>query len=103
MTDRRAFVITALLSALDAPALHAQQARRPVQLGFLRVVAPPREYIDAIEQGLRDRGYVPGRDIVIEYRFADNREDQLDRLARELVERKVAIILVAGNLSLIHI
>jgi putative ABC transport system substrate-binding protein len=95
--DRRVFVITVLLSALGGPVLRAQPARPPVQLGFLRIVAPLKDYIDAFEQGLRDRGYVPGRDIVIEYRFADNREDQLDRLARELVERKVAIILTAGN------
>jgi putative ABC transport system substrate-binding protein len=77
--------------------LRAQQARPPAPLGFLRIVAPPRVYIDALEQGLRDRSYVLGRDVVIEYRFADGREDQLDRLARELVERKVAIIIVAGN------
>jgi putative ABC transport system substrate-binding protein len=68
-----------------------------VQLGFLRIVAPPKDYIDALEQGLRDRGYVPGRDVVIEYRFAEDREDQLERLATEMVERKVAIIIVAGN------
>ena len=95
--DRRAFVITALLSAVGSPALRAQRAQPPVQLGFLRIVAPPKDYIDALEQGLRDRGYVPGRDVVIEYRFAEGREDQLDRLAKELVERKVAIIIVAGN------
>jgi putative ABC transport system substrate-binding protein len=95
--DRRTFVITALLSALGPPLLRAQQARPPVQLGFLRIVAPPKVYIDALEQGLRDHGYVPGRDVMIEYRFADNREDQLDRLAKGLVERKVAIIVVAGN------
>src|SRR6202163_1299006 len=97
MTDRRAFVMAALLGAIGTPVLRAQQAHPPVQLGFLRIVAPPKDYIDALEQGLRDRGYVPDRDIVIEYRFAEGREDQLDRLAKELVERKVAIILVAGN------
>jgi len=95
--NRRAFVVSALLSALPASALRAQPARPPVQLGFLRIVAPPKENIDALEQGLRDRGYVPGRDVVIEYRFAEGRVDQLDGLARELVERKVAIIIVAGN------
>ena len=68
-----------------------------MQLGFLSIVAPPKGLIDALEQGLRDRGYAPGRDVVIEYRSADNREDRLERLARELVERKVVIILVAGN------
>ena len=94
--DRRAFV-AALCGALVAPALRAQPDRPPVQLGFLRIVAPPQDYIDALEQGLRDRGYVPGRDVVIDYRFADGREDQLERLAKELVERKVAILIVAGN------
>ena len=95
--DRRAFVVTAVLSAVASPALRAQQAQPPVQLGFLRIIAPPKVYIDALEQGLRDRGYVPGRDVVVEYRFADDREERLDQLAKELVERKVAIILVAGN------
>jgi len=94
--DRRAFIAT-LLGALAAPELRAQQPRAPVQLGFLRIVAPPRVYIDALEQGLRDRGYIPGRDVVIQYRFADDRESQLDELAKELVNGKVAIILVAGN------
>ena len=94
--DRRAFV-AALLGALAAPVLRAQQVRPPVQLGFLRIVAPLKIYIDALEQGLRDRGYIPGRDVVLQYRFADDREGQLDGLAKELVERKVAIILVAGN------
>ena len=97
---RRAFLITSLLGAVWAPLLRAQHARPPVQIGFLRIVAPPKFYIDALEQGLRERGYVPGRDIVIEYRFAEGRESQLDRLAKEMVERKVAIILVAGNQAL---
>ena len=97
MIDRRAFVVTGLLSAIGAPLLRAQHVPPPVKLGFLRIVAPPQDYIDALEQGLRDRGYVPGRDVVIDYRFAEGREDQLDRLAKELVERKVAVIIVAGN------
>ena len=97
MMDRRAFLIAGLMSALGASGIRAQSARQPVQLGFLRIVAPPQDYIDALEQGLRDHGYVPGREVVIEYRFADGREDQLDGLAKELVERKVAIIIVAGN------
>jgi len=99
MTDRRTFV-AALVGAFMAPVLRAQSSRPPVQLGFLRIVAPPQVYIDALEQGLRERGYVPGRDVVIDYRFAEGSEDQLERLARELVERKVAILIVAGNQAL---
>jgi putative tryptophan/tyrosine transport system substrate-binding protein len=97
MTTRRAFVITALLGSVAAPALRAQSVRQPVQLGFLRIVALAKDLIDALEQGLRERGYVPGRDVVIDYRFAEGREDQLGRLAQELVGRKVAILIVAGN------
>jgi len=96
MTDRRAFIAT-LLGALAAPALRAQPNRPPVRLGFLRVVAPSKVLVDAFEQGLRDHGYVPGRDVVIDYRSADGREDQLARLAKELVEGKVAVLIVAGN------
>jgi putative ABC transport system substrate-binding protein len=94
--DRRTFVVT-LTVAFAAPALRAQQSRPLLQIGFLRIVPPPKDYIDALEQGLRDRGHVPGRDVAIHYRFAEGREDQLDRLAKELVERRVAIIIVAGN------
>jgi putative tryptophan/tyrosine transport system substrate-binding protein len=94
--DRRTFAV-ALIGAFAAPALHAQRARTLLQIGFLRIVAPPRDYIEAFEQGLRDRGHVPGRDVAIDYRFADGRVEQLDRHAKELVDSKVAIIIVAGN------
>lgn len=96
MIDRRTFIISALSGALVSGILRAQQPA-PVQLGFLRIVAPPQVYVDAFEQGLREHGYVLGRNVVIDYRFADGREDRLGRLARELVDRKVAIIVVAGN------
>ena len=97
MMDRRAFVITGLLSVLGTPPLRAQSARLPVQIGFLRIVAPTQDFIEALEQGLRDRGYVAGRNVVLLYRFAEGREEQLDPLAKDLVERKVAVIIVAGN------
>jgi hypothetical protein len=45
-----------------------------------RIVAPPKVYIDAFEDGLRDRGYVPGRDVEIQYRFAEGREDELTKI-----------------------
>ncbi len=100
--DRRKFaanLLGAVLASLPG-ATRGQPARAagpPVRLGFLRIVAPPKDYIDALEQGFRERGYVPGHDIVIDYRFADGHEDQLRRLAQELVDRKVAILIVAGN------
>ncbi len=100
--DRRAFATALLGLALaslpfGARGQSARAAGPPVRLGFLRIAVPPKVYIDALEQGLRDRGYVPGRDVVIDYRFADGREDQLARLAQELVDGKSVILIVAGN------
>ena len=94
---KRRQLVLAAGAAVLASAVRSQGARAPVTIGFLRIVAPPRFYLDAFEQGLRDRGYVPGTSIVIEYRFADGQEGDLDRLARDLVDRKVAVMVVAGN------
>lgn len=94
LPGRRAFILMAMFGAT---ALRAQPSRPPVSIGFLRIVAPPDVYIEALEQGLRDRGYVPGRDVVIEYRYGDGRQERLDELARELVEQKAAILIVAGH------
>ena len=50
--------------------------------------------IDAFRQGLRDLGYIEGRNIVIEYRYAEGKEDRLPDLAAELVRLKVDVIVV---------
>jgi putative ABC transport system substrate-binding protein len=96
MMNRRVFIGT-LLSGPFATVGCSQSTKSPINLGFLRIVAPPQGYVVALEKGLRDRGYIPGRDVVIHYRFADGSEEHLKRLATELVERKVAVILAAGN------
>jgi putative ABC transport system substrate-binding protein len=96
--DRRRFLAALPTLALPvAGIVRAQPAKTPAQIGFLRIVAPPRLYIDAFEAGLRDRGLVPGRAVDIDYRFARGSEAELDGLARELVARGVVVIVVAGN------
>jgi len=51
---------------------------------------------DAFRQGLRQLGYVEGKDIVIEFRYADGNFDRLPDLAREIVHLKVDVIVVAS-------
>jgi putative ABC transport system substrate-binding protein len=51
----------------------------------------------ALRQGLRDLGYEEGKNIALEYRYAEGRTDQLDKLARELIEQKVDVIVVGGT------
>jgi putative ABC transport system substrate-binding protein len=64
-------------------------------IGFLRAGEAPKAFVEAFELGLRDQGFVAGRDIAIEFRFG--RTDQLRQLAEELVRSKVDVILASAS------
>jgi len=76
----------------------AQQATKVPRIGFL-CTTPLAAYsarIGAFRQGLRDLGYVEGKNILIEYRSAEGKPDQLAGLAAELVHLKVDLIVSSG-------
>ena len=90
---RRDLVIVA--GALLAPlAAKAQQAGRIFRIGYLS--APTRESVEGVLQAflraLRDLGWIEGRNVVIEYRWAEGHLERLAGLAEELVRRKVDVI-----------
>ena len=93
---RREFV-SGLLGAAAAGArplvARAQQDRVPV-VGFLRVTSAPdsAHLAKALRQGLKEAGFVEGQNVRLEERYAENHRDRLPELARELAERKVALI-----------
>jgi len=95
--DRRDTVL-ALLALGAAPlAAEAQQAAKVARIGYLSTnlaANPPHE---AFGQGLRDLGYVEGRNVVIEYRDAEGKLERLPALAAELVALKVDVILADGG------
>ena len=99
MPSRRRIVI-ALGSALAAPrAAFAQQPAKLRRIGYLGS-ADERTYAEPLERlrsGLRKLGYVEGKTIAFEYRFAEGKLERLPGLAGELVERKVDIILAHGT------
>ena len=92
--------VFALCSMLLGPcfSVDAQQTGKIPRIGFLiassRAVNAARE--EAFLQGLRDLGYLEGKNIVIEWRSAEAKLDRLAALAAELVRLKVDVIVTAG-------
>ena len=101
MIGRRTFLAGTGAVLLAAPlAVEAQQAAKVHRVGWLGLASPGPEVlriVDALRQGLREQGYVEGRDIAFEYRWAHGRADQLPDLAAELARLKVDIIVVANT------
>ena len=84
--------------SLALPA-EAQPPGRIFRIGYLSSSSPSAvsHNIDAFRQGLRDLGYVEGRNIVIEYRWAEGKYDRLPNLAADLVSLKVDVIVAGGT------
>src|SRR5438552_915761 len=76
----------------------AQQPAKVPRIGYLSSVSPSAgsSRIEAFRQGLRELGYVEGKNLVIEWRFAEGKLDRLPALAAELVRLKVDIIVSAS-------
>src|SRR2546426_8671219 len=96
---RRAFIGTVAGGLLAAPlGAEAQQAAKIARIGYLALnLAPTPHLREAFLQGLRDLGYVEGRNVVIEYRDAEGKFERLPALAAELVALKVDVIVAGGT------
>ena len=95
-----AFSITLLLGGLVGPsAAGAQPAAKVARIGYLSVnlAAAPPHMLEAFRQGLRDLGYVEGRNVVIEYRDAAGKPERLPALAAELIALKVDVIMAGST------
>src|SRR5689334_12699583 len=96
---RRREFIAALGGVTTWPfASNAQQLTTPV-VGFLGTASAQAysERLAAIAHGLKDKGFVAGTNLKIEYRWAEGRLDRLPALAGDLVERKVDLIIATGG------
>src|SRR4029450_10637943 len=87
--------ICAMLLALGVAA-QAQQPAKVHKIGVLRADSPPNLSAETFQQAMRDLGYVEGKNIFIEYRYAEGKVDRLPALAEELVRLNVDVIWALG-------
>jgi putative tryptophan/tyrosine transport system substrate-binding protein len=95
---RREFMTGAVGAAAWPLAARAQQSTLPV-IGFLNGVSATgyEHYVEAFLRGLGQEGFVPDRNVKIEYRWAERHFERLPALAAELVSRRVAVIVAGGS------
>jgi putative tryptophan/tyrosine transport system substrate-binding protein len=104
MMNRRAFL--GGLALLAAPrAIEAQQAGKVARIGYLSVATSEGDkvLIAAFRQGLREHGYVEGKNLVLEVRHAAQRPERLPALAAELVSLKIDVAVVWGAPAILAI
>ena len=93
-------LIALVAGALAAPfGGQAQQARKVFQVGYVGNSTPLLEsaLVDAFRQGLRERGYIEGKTLVVHYRWAEGKIDVLPVLVAELMALKVDVLLTSGT------
>jgi putative tryptophan/tyrosine transport system substrate-binding protein len=96
-------VVLALGLTLAPLAAEAQPAGKVARIGCLLGAAREQTsgLVNAFEDGLRDLGYVPGQNVVIEDRFADGKLERLPQFAQDLVRLKVDVIVTGSNMHVI--
>ena len=99
MTPRRSFIGGIAAGLLLLPAAFAQPLGRVPRIGWLALnnAEAAQHNFAAFRQGLRERGWVEGRNIVIESRFADGDADRLPGLATELLRLGIDVLVAGGS------
>ena len=98
MWRKHAAFVLALALAMTAPSVtKAQAGEKVVRIGILRPGSPPDPFVETFRQALQDLGYAEGRNLSIEIRWAEGRDERLPGLAAELVRLKVDVIVAGGR------
>jgi ABC-type uncharacterized transport system substrate-binding protein len=97
--------LCAVLLALSVPAEAQQQLKKLHRIGILLVGSSSfySAWIDVFRQGLKELGYIEGKNIAIEYRYAEGKADRLPALAAELVGLKVEVVFTSSTPSVLAV
>src|SRR5512145_2535291 len=79
----------------------ASRAQRPAKVGVLMTTTPAAasHIVAAFADGMRELGHVDGKNVIVEYRWAESRSERLDELASNLVQQKVDVIVASSQAS----
>ena len=101
MTNKTIYCVLTTLTVLliTAPVTQAQQPVKVPRIGFLGAgtAASISSRVEAFRQGLRERGFIEGKTIAVEYRYGEGKVDRLSEQAAELAKLKVNVIVTAGS------
>ena len=91
--------VIAVVLVMAGTMAQAQQPKKIRRIGFLTIgsASSATSRFEAFRQGLRELGYVEGQNILIEWRFAEGKREELPALANDLVRLKVDVIVAAGT------
>lgn len=93
------WLLTVLFLLSSAHLGQAQQPGKIARIGYMHSGAKPDNTVEAFQRGLRDLGYVEGKSIVVEYRYAAGKVERFPELAAELVRSKVDIIVAVNDVG----
>src|ERR1043166_4147095 len=101
MLDRRAFLtgIAGVIVGPAAPGAQQPPAPKAIKIGFLlgSSLSSPSVVIEPFKQTLREKGWIEGQNLTLEYRPAEGHYERLPALARELVDLRVDVIVTDGT------
>ena len=98
-------LVLATILLTTASLADAQQAAKIPRIGYISgtgSASNPGPYVEALRQGLRDLGYVEGKNFAIEFRGAEGKTDRMPSLVTELVQLKVDVLVVPTAAGAIH-
>lgn len=102
MNNRRRLVVTLGAGALVAPLwVFAQPAGKVFQIGYVgnSSLGAESAYIEAFQRGLRERGYIEGKNLVVSYLWAGGSNEKVSEIVAEFVKRNVDVIVTSGTFA----